>query len=245
MARAPLVLFLEEHSAALPGWAEATIAALKEEYAGVSGQVVNDHTRVPNTDAIKIMNDAAPLLRNSRRPTRQPFWGNAAYRRDALLDLGDALAPLLQNETMLGERLALDGHKLGEDGAIRFVHVREATLHGHGKGMFHLNRSTARLRARVFKWSPKKRLLAVLGSPFMPWTRAFTIVRYWQKKDASRLGLVLRSLPRIVLISHYSIIGQALGIALGAGKSGNRYLNYAVDVDRPLPDMARILRENE
>lgn len=245
MARGPLVLFLEEHSAALPGWAEATIAALNEEYTGVSGQVVNDHTRVRNSDAVKLMTDAPPLLRNTRRPTRQPFWGNAVYRRDALLELGDALAPLLQNETMLGERLAQDGHKIGEDGAIRFVHVREATLHGHGRGAFHLNRSTARLRTKLFKWSPRNMLLAVLGAPFTAWIRTFKIVRYWQKKDASRLGLVLRNLPRIVLINYYATIGQALGIALGEGQSGNRYLNYAVNVDRPLPDMARVLRENE
>lgn len=244
MARAPLVLFLEEHSAALPGWAEATIAALKEEYVGVSGQVVNDYTRVRNTDAVKLITDAVPIPPNGRRPTRQPFWGNAAYRRDALPELGDALAPLLQNETMLGERLTQDGHNVGEDGAIRFVHVRESTLHGHGQGAFHLNRSSARLRTRLFKWSRRNTLLAVLGAPFTAWIRTFKIVRYWQKKDASRLGLVLRNLPRIVLINYYATIGQALGIALGEGQSGNRYLNYAVNIERPLPDMARVLREN-
>ena len=245
MARGPFVLFLEEHSAALPGWAEATIAALNDGYVAVSGQVVNDHTRVRNTDAVKLMADAPPLLRNTRRPTRQPFWGNAAYRRDTLLALGDALAPLIQNETMLGERLAQNGHKIGEDGAIRFVHVRESTLHGHGTGAFHLNRSTARLRAKVFKWSGRNKLIAVLGAPFTAWVRTLKTVRYWQKKDPSRLGLVLRNFPRMVLINYYATIGQALGLALGAGQSGTRYLNYAVDIERPLPDMARVLRENE
>lgn len=244
MARAPLVLFLEEHSAGLPGWAEATIAALNEEYAGVSGQVVNDHTRVPNTDAVKICNDAVPLPPNTRRPTRQLLWGNAAYRRDVLLEFGDALAPLLQNETMLCERLLQKGHKIGEDGAIRLVHVREATLGEHGQGIFYLNRSSARLRASVFNWSPTQKFVAVLGSPFTPWFRTFKTVRYWQKKDASRVGMVLRNLPRIVMINYYATIGQALGLALGEGRSGNRYLNYAINVGRPKPDMARILQEH-
>lgn len=245
MARAPFVIFLEEHSAGLPGWAEATIAALNDEYAGVSGQVVNDYTRVRNTDAVKICNDSTPIPPNTRRPTRQLCWANAGYRRDALLEFGDALPPLLQNETMLCEQLLQKGHKICEDGAIRLVHVREATLGEHGQGIFHLNRSSARLRASTYNWSPLQKLVAVVGSPVTPFFRTLKIIRYWRQKDPSRLKLVARNLPRIVMINYYATIGQALGIALGEGRSGNRYLNYAINVKRPRPDMARILREHE
>jgi hypothetical protein len=245
MARAPLVLFLEEHSAALPGWAEATIAALNDGYAGVSGQIVDDHTRVRNTDAVKICNDSVPIPPNKRRPSRQLCWGNASYRRDALLEFGDELPPLLQNETMVCEMLLRKGYKLCEDGAVRQVHVREATLNEHGRGAYHLHRSSARLRASLFNWSPLQKMVAVVASPFTPFLRTFKIIRYWQKKDSSRIGLVLRNLPRIVMINYYATIGQGLGIALGEGRSGNGYLNYAINVKRPRPDMARILQEHE
>ena len=95
LAKAPIVAFLEEHSAALDGWAEETLKAFDEvgeDYAGVSGLATKDLTRTGITDAIKLLNDTIPLPAHTHRDTKRLFANNSNYRRDVLLRYGNKLA---------------------------------------------------------------------------------------------------------------------------------------------------------
>jgi hypothetical protein len=245
IANAPIIAFLEEHSAALPGWASATLKAFHElgdAYAGVSGPPINDLTQTTILDAIKLMNALNPLPAHSHRDAQVLTYNNTSYRRDVLLKYDNLLPTLLTSEGLLYAQLIRDGYKLAEVSDIKFIHVREKFLSGHGQNGYYTNRNIARQWANHLKWSNRKKFLTIIGAPLLPWARTAKLMAFWWRKDPTKLGLMLRNILTVTAINYYAVLGQAMGLAFGEGDAGIRYLDYAVNVPRPMPDMDRILK---
>jgi hypothetical protein len=143
---------------------------------------------------------------------------------------------------LLAEALARAGHDLVIDADVRFMHLRESTLLGHGQGAFFINRSSARLTARMFQWSPLRIATSILGAPLIPWLRSLKLLAYWRRKGSEPRKWTLRNFLIVTAINYYAVMGQAMGLAFGPGRAGNGYLRYAVDVARPIPDLELIYR---
>src|SRR4051812_38020324 len=138
-SHAPIIAFVEEHVRVFPGWAEAVVAAHKERYAAISGEIHNGNPGEGISDVIAMMGYYRWLAPAKRIEGILLDSHNCTYKRDILLQLGDRLPFWLDCEIVLYTKLIQDGHKLLCDPRIKHAHINESDLR-ICKGYFLFNR---------------------------------------------------------------------------------------------------------
>ena len=233
-ASAPVVVFLEEHCRARPGWAAALIEAHRGPWAAVGAEVHVGNPAVPLSRTLAILN-YHPWLPPAPRAEHVMLPGhNTSFKRDVLLAYGDELPDLLRAEIVLHVRLHRDGHRLLLEPAAKFEHINESTLASASLGRFLWNRCYGPMRARTFGWSPVRRIAYILGTPLVPFYTLAILTRRLSRMRPDLLGPALKAAPQIFAVQLAAACGQALGLLFGVGDAEARFSLYEMNEYRQL-----------
>jgi hypothetical protein len=235
-ARAPIVAFLDEHSFAMAGWAEALIEAHKGPWAGVGGEIYNLSSAVGAADSIYLMGHGrwTPPARRGEVDLLPSH--DTCYKRKILLEYEPNLALLLMAEPVLMWKLRQDGHRLFLEPDVKSLHgytVNPLTL----VAFYAWNRCFGAARSSVFQWSRLKRLAFVMLSPFIPWSRSLSLFKLLWKRSPQRLWVFLTGLPFILLAQYSAVIGEAVGMIAGIGNAEILFTQTHLRGLRILPEL--------
>jgi hypothetical protein len=236
VARAPVVVFVEEHSHPHPGWAEALIQAHREPWAAVGPVVTN-----ANGDSLVGWADFivgyGPWLAPSRSGVRDFLPGhNSSYKRDLLLQYGPDLDGMLESETLLHADLRRRGHELYLEPAARISHLNFEKPSVWMRAQYYSGRAFAAPRSEY--WPLARRLLYILGGPLIPFVR---LKRAFDEVRASKgPGVPSRWVWPVLLVGlAISAAGEMIGYALGAGDAIERLCDLEFHRVRHLSESAR------
>ena len=221
-ARAPIVAFLDEHSVAMAGWAEALVEAHKGPWAGVGGEIYNMSSASGFADPIYLMGHGRWVPPARRGQVDLLPSHDTAYKRDILLGYGEQLSDLLLAEPVLMWKLREDGYQL-------FLEPNVKSLHGYKVNPFTLvaffawSRCFSHMRARVFKWTKWRRLLRASAAMIIPWVRLAGLGFRLLRKQPVRLPTFLVGIPIILLAQYGAAAGEAVGLVWGKGNADVLY----------------------
>jgi hypothetical protein len=206
-ASAPIVFVGETHTYPDAGWAEALLAPFDEPWVAVVPSVAN-------ANPISAASWAAYLLDYSRwGPSRSageisdPMIYNTAYRRSALLALGDRLPAALEpREEMMWPLLWAAGHRAVFVPAARIAHLNVARLGWLLQEKFSSGVVLGMRRSR--RWVLGRRVLYVLGSPLIPIVMLARVAR--QARPAATT-LPPGTIPALMLCAVAKTLGEVVG----------------------------------
>jgi len=232
-ARGAVVAFLEEHTRALPGFAEALLAAHAGPYAAVGPAVVNGNPGVGRSGIAGLL-AYGYFYPPCRRAEAELLPGhNSSFKRDALLALGSDLDRLLRADLVLHWRLRRRGLRLLVEPAAVLAHGNEVTLRSRARGIFLWYRNYAPLRAAEEGWSVARRLAYVAATPIVPFYFLAHFSRFVARERRAYLGLLLRHLPYALAAMLAGAAGQALGLLFGPGDAEARFSRFELTAPRP------------
>lgn len=241
IARAPLVAFLEEHTAPEPGWAAEIIASDDDDWAAAGTAIRHGNPGSPQSDAsYQVSYGLFEPPVSGGEATVLPGH-NSVYRRAILLDLGANLAEFLAIDTVLHEKLRRADLKLMMLNSGVVQHWNETTVRATLRGHWWFHRSYGARRARFLDWSIKRRLVYVVLAPLIPAYAIFLWGRRRNKIGKPVLHPLLRLGPRMLLIHMASAVAQTVGLMIGEGPAQARFTDFelgeAARVDSPVaPD---------
>lgn len=217
-ARAPLVVFCEDHSFPAPAWAEALLAAHEEPWAAVGPTMDNANPETRTSWANHAI-EYGPWL----HPVRPGAWlhipgHNSCYKRTVLTDYGDRLSEMLEAESVLHWDLGRRGLQVAMAPAARTRHlgfsrwIPSMTLRFGGGRLFAASRSAA--------WPSWRRAVYAVGAAALPALRTWRVMRDLRRVEDSRPRHGLGVLTFILLTA--DALGEAVGYAAGAGNQARR-----------------------
>ena len=222
-ARAPIVVFGEEHCFPAPTWAAALIEAHRGDYAAVGPAMHN-----ANPDTIVSWADlligygpwAAPV---AKREADYLPGHNSSYKRAVLLEYGDRLETLMEAETVLMWDLRAKGHRLLLEPTAQAAHMNFGYWSSWVPVMFLNGRAFADTRAAG--WPFLKRMAFVAASPAIPLVR-FARTLAHARRLGRGAGFLARVVPTVGVGLVADGLGQMAGYALGAGNAHARMAEY-------------------
>jgi len=226
IARAPLVAFLEEHTAPEPGWAAEIIAADDGEWAVAGTAIRHGNPGSPQSDAsYQVSYGLFEPPVSGGEATVLPGH-NSVYRRSVLIDLGAALPELFAIDTVLHEMLRRAGRRLVMLEAGVISHWNETTIPAALRGHWWFHRSYGVRRANFLGWSAIRRLSYVVLAPLIPVYALLLWGRRRHEVGRQVLWSLLRLGPRMLLIHTASAVAQAVGLMIGEGPSLARFTDF-------------------
>lgn len=225
-ARAPVIVFTEDHCFPQPGWAAALLEAHQGPWAGV-GPVVHNANPQKSISWADLLMGYGPWLAPGKSGEREHLPGhNSSYKCEALLALGDELPVLMESETPLQWRLRATGHRLYLESAAEVAHTNFDQWSTWLRVAFHSGRLFAATRA--LEWTRLRRAVFVLASPLIP------IVRYQRHvRHGVEAGLpmtrMLRVAPTLAVGLLMDGVGQTTGMLFGAGRSTEAMAGWEFD----------------
>jgi Glycosyl transferase family 2. len=215
-ASAPVVVLAEDHSFPDPDWAEALVAAHKDDWAVVGPVVRNGNPRSLLSWANHLL-EYGPWVDGAKREEVENLPGhNSAYKRDLLLQYGDDLEELFEVETVVQRDLKSRGYRMLLEPAARTTHFNFSRLRSALKLRFHAGRSFA--GHRTHGWNAGRRSLYLLGSPLIPVVRLIRIVRMLRSSPAHG-SLLPRIMPMLAVVLLVDGLGEIVGYLTGPGNS--------------------------
>jgi len=221
-ARAPVVVLAEDHCYPDADWAEALLEDHQGPWAVVGPQVrnANPATRTSQADFV-IGYGPWSTLEAAGEASFLPGH-NSSYERDLLLACGDQLELMLSGETILHWKLLERGHRLllSRRAVVRHLNFSQPAV--FRRAQFLNGRLFAAVRA--VRWGMARRMAYVLGSPLIPWVRA------WRLRaclgGAGNESTPWGALPTLLLGLYIDAAGQALGYAAGSGEAVGKLAGY-------------------
>lgn len=217
-ASAPIVTFMDEHSFAMAGWAEAVIEAHKGPWAGVGGEIYNLDSGRGVADPIYLMGHGrwsppAPEGEITLLPSH-----DTSYKREILLSYGDDLPELLRAEPVLMWRLQQDGYRLYCEPGMKSLHgytCNPLTL----VAFYTWSRGLGAMRVKYLGMSRAKAILRFLLIPLMPFVKVARLLLYFVRERPDRLYTFIIGSPFILLAQFSAAIGEGVGGLFGMGNS--------------------------
>ena len=165
-ASAPYVFVGETHSYPHPEFAEALVRRLSESWTAVAPAFGNANPNGPRSWA-GFLSDYGRWVDGTEagEVTEFPIY-NVGVRRDALMTLGDRLAPALAHGDEWSVAFHAAGHRASLEPGARLDHVNVAPL-----GHWIRERILAGLliaNHRAGRWSLGRRIVYLCGSPLLP-----------------------------------------------------------------------------
>lgn len=215
-ARAPVVIYGEEHSYPEPDWARVLVEGHAEPYAAVGSAMGNANPQTLTSWA-HLFGQFGPVVTPVVSGARTWLAGHhTSYKRDALLSYGERLGEMLDNECALHIDLRERGHQLFLAGEAISNHINISRPSAYFRLDYLGQRGFAATRYRAGEWSLLRRLLYVGASPLIPIVRLTRIVR-----EIRRSGRAPQLLPRVLFIIIPALlcgaVGEAIGYVAGAG----------------------------
>jgi predicted dehydrogenase len=233
-ARAPLVIFAEDHSFPEPTWAEELVAAHAQGAAAAAPQIRNANPASMMSWADLFLGFGPWVEPRAHGPLPSLPWHNSAYDREVLLALGEELEVLIENEGLLHERLRAQGKQMYLLRA-RTRHINMSRPRSFFSEHYHGGRAFGAGRARAGRWSLARRMLHVAGAPLVPLIRLRTSINDVRNCGRTR-ELLPRMLPFLLLGLGCHALGEAAGIAWGPGLSGRRKSDMEFHRDRHISE---------
>ena len=227
-ARADIIAFLEEHCITLPGWSEALVRAHSGPWAGVGGEVFSANPGAGLSDAVYLLGYGAWIPPAERGPVAHLVSHNSSYRRNLLLEAGEALPRLLTSEPLLQDWLTERGHRLLVEPEVRFLHVNE-TKFGSLIGFYWWNRVFGATRADRSGWSTTRRLGYAVLSPGLIVSRLLRQARTVLRRHPNRWRAFLWNSPLILLINAVAVWGNVLGALRGEADAEARFTDHELN----------------
>lgn len=218
---AAVVAFAEDHCFPEPDWAEALIAAHRQEYAAVGPEIRNANPATTVSWAglfLYFGSCVGPALPQSC--TNLP-WHNTSYKRHLLLEYGSELADMLVVEGLLLDDLRARGHTLYFEPAAKTNHVNISLFSSWVRQAFWGGKLFGAMRAQKKQWSVWNRLVYIAGSPLIPAVRLYRTSQRVRQVGATKL--LPRILPAMIagLLPHAT--GEVAGYTFGLGRAAERY----------------------
>ena len=215
-ARAPVVVFGEDHCFPQTGWTDALIRAYAEPYAAV-GPVVTNANPSNLVSWADLLMGYGPWLAPGRSTEKDHLAGhNSSYRKDILLGIDADLPAMFEAESTLHWHLRSLGHRLYQESNARVAHTNFDKWGVWLPVSYHAGRVFA--DARALEWSWIRRIAFALASPLVPFVRLWRHLR--QAVDAGLpLSLVARVAPVLTIGLIANAAGQCIGAAAGPGDS--------------------------
>lgn len=233
-ARAPVVSFLEEHCSVRPGWAGAVIAAHREPWAAVSGEVHNGNPGIGRSDIIGLLSYGLFYPPLARGEANLVAGHNSSFRREALLRYDGDLDVLLGTDMVLLARLRADGFRFATEPDAKLDHLNETNFATIARGYFLFNRCYGHARAHHMRWSPARRLAYVVLTPVIPLYFMAHFSRFLARHRRSFLGLFMRNAALVYVVQLCAAAGQAVGLVFGPGDAERRFTAYELNEPRPV-----------
>lgn len=213
-ASAPYVALIEDHCLVREGWAQRILDAHAQGHAVVGGSIRNaadDRVRDWAAFFCEYVDFMEPLPKGS---TQSLLGMNVSYDRRAIAALEDLLRQG-RWETWLHPHLLRSGFELYCDPAISLDHAKDFGVREFASQRYHYSRSHAGMRNPELGW---KRLVYLAGSPVLVPLLYSRIARAALARRAHRRDF-LRASPLILLYTAIWAAGEAVGHALGGGRS--------------------------
>ncbi len=242
-ATAPIVALVEDHAYPEPGWAAAMAAAHEGPWAAVGSTMVNANPQNPlswtnlliaygpwtDTMVDKIKGAEAQVKEAVVEVDALPGH-NISYKRDVLIEYGDALANALGRSGELPNALTKRGHRFALAMAARLAHANPSLFSSTADLRFSAGRLYGAKRAEAGGWSPVQRALYTLGGPLIPFVR-FRRLRQELFGDGQRREIASRVQPALLLGLVLDGLGQMAGYAAGPGSTPEKLATF--EMDRP------------
>lgn len=231
LARGGAVAFLEEHCAALPGWAEGLARAHEEPWACVGAEV---HSMNPGTgwsDAIYILGYSQWMPPAAPGSVLSTAAHNSSYKKACLEPLLSRLPELLLVEPLLQGELRKAGHAFYLEPGARFAHENETGLRSIG-AYYWWNRCYGRIRGRVMGWSLLRKVAYTLLSPLAPWVRLGRLARLMVRRRDEAIRGFVANLPRILALHYVATLGMVAGLWVGGPQDDSRFTDLELRGDR-------------
>jgi hypothetical protein len=175
-ATAPIVFIGETHTYPQSGWAGALLAQFQQPWAAVVPGIGNANPTGPASWGSYLFDYGRWGLDRPAGEMSDPLIYNTAYRRTALLELGDQLASALDpNTETLWPRLMALGHRAFFAPSARILHLNVASFRYVAREKFCVGVVLGRLRSRMWSWP--RRGAYLLASPLIPVVLLFRVAR--------------------------------------------------------------------
>ena len=230
-ARAPVVVYVEEHSFPVAGWAEALLAAHRGPWVAVGAAVRNANPATGASWAMLFLEFGAwvPPATAGERPLLPSH--QTSYKRAALLAHDDELDNLLESETRLQAVLLSDGHRLYFEPAAQTDHVNVSRLPNLMMAAYQGYRMFAANRAAQGRWSVPRRMLYVAAGPLLPLVRVYRTLG-----EVRRCGLLGELWAKMclpfVIASIAASMGEIVGYSCGAGSAARKRVTFELERSR-------------
>lgn len=222
-ARALIVALAEDHSFPEPEWAEHLLERHRGPWAVVGPVLKNANPENTVSDADFLIAYAMWSHPRPHGPADYLPGHNSSYKREVLLALGDDLEHYMNAEYVLHAHLRQKGERLYLEPQAVTSHTNFSRWSSYLPMHVNAGRSFAASRAR--DWSLPKRALYIAASPLIPLVR---LKRVLAQSHASSypVGAIVRCIPALFSGLVFSALGEALGYALGEGRSRSRLAFY-------------------
>jgi hypothetical protein len=215
-ARAPYVTYLEEHGTHDPAWAERLLAAFDAGYEVVTFAMANGNPESLTSWAHLYGQFGFVVEPVESRETDMVSGHHTAYRRDLLLEYGERLHEMLEDESALAMDLHARGVRMVIAGDALSYHLNLTKIVPLMKLDYRGMRSFAATRSHGWSWG--RRLLYACGTPLVPLLRMRrSLAAVW------RTGRQRQLMPGIVLPMALAMAaggwGELAGYLLGRGRS--------------------------
>jgi predicted dehydrogenase len=232
-ASGEVIVFLEEHTRASPGWLRALLDSFSTgPWVAVGPRVVSGNPGIGFSDPMGLINYGDWTGPQTARETDMLPGNNSAYRRRALIELGPELGPLLLADTVLQWRLAEDGGRLFLEPKAVLAHRYPTTLWSAAKGEYLYHVGFAGVRAESFGWPWSLRLGYAAGSLFIPWIRLARMLR--ARPDSQNREVLRRNILGVLSLLYAAVLGQAAGALFGSRAAEIRFTDYELNEPRPM-----------
>jgi hypothetical protein len=242
-ARAPLVVFSENHCRVTPDWAKALIETHgRREFAAVGPVVFN-----ANPDSVVswacFLAFYGPWMEHLSGKNMNHLPGNqTCYRREILMSYGQDLADVLEAESLLHWDLVDKGYQLRLEPKAAVGHINPTRLYSLMEEHYLGSRIFAYLRTR--RQSAFRRFVYTIGSPLIPMIRLRRIV---QEIRGARLniGILWRALMPTIINLCVGAAGEMTGYALGVGEARQRLVLFEVVRDSKPAAKSFLVRQSD
>jgi GT2 family glycosyltransferase len=213
-ASAPYVAVIEDHCVVPPGWAEAVVAAHREDHPVVGGAVRNVKTKLARDWAAFFCEYSAFMEPWASGPVPDLTGMNVSYDREALAAIDDLLREgRWENE--LHARLHERGFRLWAAPGAVIEHAKDFGFREFASQRYHYSRSYAGRRAELVG---TRRWLYALGTPLLVPLAIWRIARNVRARRGYG-GQFGRAAPLLLVYAGVCAYGELVGYMFGGGRS--------------------------
>lgn len=240
VARAPFVVFAEDHCFPAADWAAALVEAHRGKWGAVGATLTNANPASMLSWADLFLNFGPCVMRESGGPGRFIPWHNSSYPKSVLSEYGNALGPMLEVEGVMHLDQEKRGRKLFLCASAATSHLNITRFNSFLLGQFWGSRMFWSALIRREGWPVWKRMALAAGCPGLGMVRSVRALR--ELRRARKLGTLLPGVLAPLCAGAVAIsLGALAGALWGAGDGMSHRISLELYRDRHLREEERSL----